>query len=678
MAQFDFVNFDDPEYVSQNPHVRGGLTAAGAVWAFTSSEAANWFPITWISHMLDCQLFGLRSGSHHLTNVFFHALATLLLFGFLHRATHARWRSAFVAFLFALHPLHVESVAWVAERKDVLSAFFWFLTLWAYVRYSERPNVRRYALVLASFCLGLMAKPMTVTLPFVFLLLDVWPLQRLRVTERRVLLEKLPFFGLATFAAVVTYLVQRASGAVQALSIFPIELRAENALVSYMVYVGKMLWPTDLAVFYPYPQFIAAWQAASAGIAIVGISAFVLRSFRAYPYLAVGWLWYLGTLVPVIGLVQVGAQARADRYMYVPMVGLSIMLAWGATDVVRRWPRAKTAVLAVSAAGCSSCFALTAVQVRHWRDSESLFRHALAVTDRNYVAQHNLGVALAAMPGRLPEAIPHLEVALRIEPDSARAHTDLGNALANTPGRLEDAVAEYRTALRIAPDSAITHNDLGNTLLRTPGHGTEAIEQYQTALQLKPDYAEAHNNLGTALAGIPGRLQEAISEYEAALRIDPGYAEARTNLDAALANDPKRLPETIAHDQAALRAEPDSAEVHYNLGVALAKTGGRLAEAISEYEKALRLKPDYAEAQNNLGVAFSQIPGRLPEAIQHFEAALRIQPDYVDAHCNLGIALSNTPGGIPEAIRHFEAALRLKPDPDIQRGLDRLRAAQRQ
>ncbi len=325
VRQFDFVNYDDPEYVSKNLHVREGITPAGIAWAFTSGDSANWLPLTRISHMFDAQLFGMRSGFHHLTNVLIHALATLLLFAFLSRATHMRWPSAFVAFVFALHPLHVESVAWIAERKDVLSAFFWFLALWSYVRYAERPGLGRYLLVLLPFCLGLMAKPMIVTLPFVLLLLDVWPLRRAARFGK-----KLPFFALSAAVAITTYLVQRSSGAVKALTVFPIGLRVENALVSYCVYLGKMFWPASLAVFYPYPLTVPVWKYTIAGLAIVSISALAVRLFRAYPYVAVGWFWYLGTLLPVIGLVQVGAQARADRYMYVPMVGLAIILAWGA------------------------------------------------------------------------------------------------------------------------------------------------------------------------------------------------------------------------------------------------------------------------------------------------------------------------------------------------------------
>jgi tetratricopeptide (TPR) repeat protein len=734
---FAFVNFDDPEYVAGNPHVRGGITADSLRWALTSVEAANWFPVTRLSHLLDVQLFGLRSGWHHLTNVLFHALAAMLLFAFLHRATRALWPAALVAGLFALHPLHVESVAWIAERKDVLSAFFWFLTLWAYVRYTERPARGRYALVLVAFCLGLMAKPMIVTLPFVLLLVDVWPLRRVPLLR-----EKMPFFALSAASAVATYLVQRGSGAVETLSGFPLALRAENALVSYVVYIVKMFWPSRLAVFYPYPAAVPLWEAALAALTMLAISALVVRWFRVFPYLAVGWFWYVGTLVPVIGMVQVGAQARADRYTYVPMVGLAIMLAWGGADALVRWPRARPAIAAAAAALGLAWGTLTWVQTEYWQNSLALFRHALDVTEGNYLAHHNLGNALSEIPGHLPEAISQYEESLRIKPDSARVHTDLGNALARLPGRLPDAIAEYQAALRITPDSPIPHNDLGNTLAKIPGRLPEAIAEYQSALRLAPDYAEAHNNLGSALAKtgrlpeaiaemetalrlapddadahtnlgralaavpgraaeavahyqtalrlspdsaeahndlgtalteMPGRLPEAIAEYETALRLKPDYAAAHVNLGSTLAEIPNRLPEAISEYQAALRIQPDSAEAHYNLGAALSKTGAH-GDAIAQFEAALRIRPDYAEAHNNLGVMLSSMPGRLPEAISHFEAALRIRPDYVDAHYNLGVALADIPGRLPQAISHFEAAQRIKPDRELQNLLNRLHA----
>jgi tetratricopeptide (TPR) repeat protein len=559
VLHFDFVNFDDPDYITNNSHVRQGITADGIAWALTSTDAANWFPVTRLSQMLDVQLFGFSPGWHHLTNVLFHTFATLLLFAFLHRATGARWPSAFVAFVFALHPLHVESVAWVAERKDVLSAFFWFLALWTYVRYTEHPGAGRYLLVLLAFCLGLMSKPMIVTLPLVMLLLDVWPLRRWPLR----LWEKLPFFALSAAAAVVTYAVQSGAGAAEAVQV-PLGLRAENALVSYVTYIAKMFWPTRLAVFYPYPPDLPVWQVTIAAIVLAVVSALALWRFRTHPYFAIGWLWYLVTLVPVIGLVQVGAQARADRYTYVPMVGLSIMLAWGATSITLQWPRTKPAIVALAAVACTACVALTWVQIQYWRNSETLFQHAVDVTSGNYVAEHNLGTELMEDPGRLPEAIHHLEAAVQIKPDSARAHSDLGSALSKLPDRLPQVIVEYQLAVRYSPGSAIPHYNLGNALAAA-GRLPEALAEWDTAIRLDPEYAprlkqpmaEAHNNLGVSLTSASASLPDAIGHFEAALRLAPDYADAHYNLGLALSNIPARMPEAISELEAAQRLRPD-------------------------------------------------------------------------------------------------------------------------
>lgn len=658
VRRFDFINYDDPDYVTRNVHVSGGLTAAGVRWAFTSTRAANWFPITWLSHMLDCQFFGLNSGLHHLTNVFLHAIASLLLFAFLWRATRARWPAAFVAALFALHPLHVESVAWIAERKDVLSACFWFATLLLYVRWTERPSRLRYAAVAAAFCLGIMAKPMIVTLPFTLLLIDMWPLRRLDAASlpswRAAVFEKVPLLAIAAAAAVTTYVVQQAGGAVKAI---PAGLRISNALVSWVVYISKFLWPSRLAIFYPYPKTIAAWEAILSAAALLAISALVIRAFRSRPYLAVGWFWFAGTLVPVIGLVQVGEQARADRYMYVPMVGLGIMVAWGAADVLGSRPRWKSAMAAAAAILCIVWGALTLKQAQYWGNSETVFQHALEAGGPSYVAEHNLGDYLVQAPGRVSEAIPHLRAALAIRPDSAEAHTDLGSAYAALPGRLGDAISEYRAALSIAPDAAIPHNDLGNALAKS-GRLQDAVSEYETALRMNPDYVEAHNNLGAALAQL-GRMSDAVAQFQAALNLDPHDPQARRNLDAAVAQSSKRSA---------------PAEAHYNSGLGLFKAG-RTQDAIVEFEAALRINPDYAEAHNNLGVALSQ-SGRLADAMSEFQAALRIQPDYADAHYNAGVALANA-GRIQEAEQQLEAAERIKPDPETRRLLDEVRRARR-
>jgi protein O-mannosyl-transferase len=595
--RFGFVNFDDPDYVTNNPHVQKGLTVDSIVWAVTSTEAANWFPATRLSHLIDVEIFGLQPGGHHFTNAFLHAFATVFLFAFLGAATGAAWPSAFVALLFAVHPLHVESVAWISERKDVLSAFFWFLALWSYVR-------RHYWLTLLAFCLGLMSKPMVVTLPFVLFLLDRWPL---RQPLRSALRVKIPLLGLSAACATAAYLVQRSSGAVREVAQFPLGLRVENAVVSYAIYIVKMFWPAKLAVFYPYPHDFPPWQIALSALLLVGISIVVLWERSSRPYLAVGWFWYMGTLLPVIGLVQVGSQARADRYTYLPLVGLSIMLAWGLREIFK-----SRVAFAGAIAACLACAAVCEAQIQYWRNSETLFRHALDVTSGNYLAHHNLGVALAG-EGRFQEAIEQYRAALQIEPDAPNVQTDYGNALARS-GRIPEAIAHYRAALLALPDSPITHNDLANALAASPATMPEAIAEYQIALRLKPEYEEARNNLA--------------------------------------------------------RVQSNAAEMQYNLGVDLARSGKPEA-AISHFEEALRLKPDYVDAHNNLGVVLAGT-GRVQEAISHFDAALRIDPSSAEAHVNLGIALSGIPGQMPEALRHFKAALRIKPDPEIQQMVDRL------
>jgi protein O-mannosyl-transferase len=612
VRHFDFVNYDDPDYTTRNIHVQRGLTAQGLAWAFTSHDAANWFPVTWVSHMLDCQLFGLASGWHHLHNVFLHALAAIFLCIFLERATGARWRSALVAFLFALHPLHVESVAWVAERKDVLSACFWFLTLWAYVWYAERPSWRRYLAVASSLCLGLMAKPMVVTLPCVLFLLDYWPLARLRQPGRETIWEKLPLFALSGAAAAITYLVQQHAGAVKSLALGP---RLENATISYALYTAKTFWPSRLAVFYPYPRSFAFAAVAVAALLLVMITAGAIAMRRRAPYLLTGWGWFLVTLVPVIGLVQVGGQARADRYMYIPMVGLLIMLVWGAAAFLKKW-QVRDLAATLAAAACLACAVLTWIQVGYWRNSETLFRHALAVTQDNSVANHNLGSYLMESPGQLSKAIPYLEAAVRIDPDSVPAHTDLGSALAKA-GDLPEAIAQFQDAIRLAPNAPIPHNNLGGAL-------TQA-----------------------------GRAPEAISEFETALRLDPDYDEARRNLAAAQSGGP---------------AESDAGR-----GIGLLKAGDT-AGAIAELENAVRIDPDDADAENNLGVALSHFPARRRESIARFEAAVRLRPDFADAQYNLGVALSGVPGRLPEALHHLEEADRLKPDPELERAIAQLSA----
>jgi tetratricopeptide (TPR) repeat protein len=514
VRSFDFVNYDDPEYVTRNLHVQQGLTAQGLEWALTSRDAYNWFPLTWVSHMLDCQFFGLDSGWHHLHNVLLDGLAAILLFMFLERATGARWRSALVALLFVLHPLHVESVAWVAERKDVLSGCFWFLTLWAYVRYAERPGAGRYLLVAVSFCLGLMAKPMVVTLPLVLLLLDYWPLARLGPQWRRAIWEKLPLLGLAGAAAAITYLVQGHGGAVKDL---PLEAHLANAMHSYALYLLKTIWPTGLAVFYPYPREFVFSTLVAAGLVMAAVTAGVIMLRRRSPYLLTGWGWFVVTLVPVIGLVQVGGQSRADRYMYIPMVGLLVMVIWGVAEMLERL-RAKALAVPLAVAACLACAALTWIQVGYWRNSETLFRHALEVTGDNSTADVDLGIYLMALPGRMTEALPYLETAVRIDPKSAAAHTELGIALAETGG-LPDAIAQFQAAIRLNPDAPAPHSDLGEALIKA-GRSPDAIAELETAVRIDPNDPNAQQDLGVALADA-GRFAEALRHFEEAERLRP-------------------------------------------------------------------------------------------------------------------------------------------------------------
>ena len=602
VRNYDFVNYDDPEYVGENPHVRAGLTADSLAWALTSFDAANWFPLTWITHMADCQFFGMESGWHHLTNVWLHALNALLLFAVLKRMTGARWPSALVAFLFALHPLHVESVAWVAERKDVLSAFFWFLTLWCYARYVERPGVGRYLTVLLTFSLGLMAKPMIVTLPFVLLLLDVWPLRRASWAKPR-LLEKLPLLALAAGASVLTFLAQRSSGAVAPLVGMPLALRLENALVSYLVYIGDMLWPAGLAVLYPLPRRLPFWEVAAAGLALAGISLVVARQWRARPYLTVGWCWYLGTLVPVIGLVQVGTQSHADRYTYVPMIGLTIMLAWGAAELVRRRPRARNAVIAAAVAACTASLAVTWFQIEYWASTETLLGHTLEVTSANFIMHHNLA-DYYLQHGRNEEARQQDAEALRINPMYMEARLNLALAL-SLLGRPGDAEVEYRRVLEQQPEGkqmVLAHSGLG-AALAAQHRTTEALPELELAVQLRPESAEGHYNLGTALAEL-GRNGEAASELAIAVRLEPGDAEAHYRLAVALAAQDQRN-EAAGEFAVVAQLRPADAVTQYNLAIALARAG-RLDEAIAHFSEALRLKPDFEAARRDLEIAEGQ------------------------------------------------------------------------
>jgi Flp pilus assembly protein TadD len=542
----DFVNIDDSLYVTENPVVLQGLAVEGVSWAISTFHAGNWHPLTWLSHMLDVELFGPSPGWHHRMNVLFHLLNTEFLFFVLWRMTGGPWRSVLVAALFGVHPLHVESVAWVAERKDLLSTLFWILTMGAYLGYVRRPGRGRYILVVVTFALGLMSKPMLVTLPFVLLLLDWWPLGRLvppdaahvprwRISGSvlsRLLSEKVPLFLLSAISCAVTYRAQAEGGAVASLGHIPLGSRVANALVSYIVYLGNAIWPSSLAVYYPFPAALQAntpaWKVVGAILLLCGFSVVALRKARRAPYLAVGWLWYLGTLMPVIGLVQVGIQARADRYTYVPLIGIFVAIAWAMAPLLagRRYRRL---VLGALAGGSLAALSMAAwVQAGYWHDSVTLLSRAVTVTDRNWFALNNLGFSHNGL-GQYRPAIGRLREALSINPGDAEAWNNLGVSYYGLR-QYREATAHFREAVRIKPDLSEAWNNLGASY-RELGECQQAVGYLREAVRINPNYAEAWNELGVCYRRL-GQDRQAIACFGEALRIRPGFPEARKNLAA--------------------------------------------------------------------------------------------------------------------------------------------------
>ena len=595
VAYHDFVSYDDNLYVTENQVVQRGLTAQGVVWAFTTMHADNWHPLTWLSHMIDCELFGMNPAGHHVGSVVFHLMNTVFLFLLLRHMTGALWRSAAVSLLFALHPLHVESVAWISERKDVLSAFFWILTMGAYVRYVASPRLSRYGLVALFFALGLMAKPMVVTLPVVLLLMDYWPLGRFQSKGARsgpdetkepsagdpgagssftfLLKEKVPLLVLSLICGAVTLTAQGSGGAVKSMDWLPLQARAANALLSYAEYLGKMVWPRGLAVFYPFPENLQMWKSALALLLLVCMTALVIRLRTKFPYLIVGWLWYLGTLAPVIGIVQVGMQAMADRYTYIPLMGLFIAVSWGIGDVMAGLPHGKIVSALLGSAVVGILMVSSWLQVGHWQDSISLYKHALRVTTGNYLVHNNLGAELLKR-GETDEAIAHLREAVTMQPRYTSARINLGAALAED-GKLEDAVSNYKEALAFAPDNPKLHFNLGAALAQQ-GNLDQAVTHWKKVIQLRPGLVEAHNCLGLAL-----------------------FKQGKT-------------PEAIARYRHSLQIAPDDPWIHVNLGEALMAQGA-YGDAARHYARALEINPHLTSARRNRAIALEKLrraPGR--------------------------------------------------------------------
>src|SRR6266403_1541836 len=495
----DFINYDDPHYVYENTKITGGLSISGIAWAFSHIHSLNWHPLTTISHMLDCQLYGLKAGWHHFTNVLLHTLTAMLLFLALQQMTGAVWRSAFVAAVFAIHPLRVESVAWIAERKDVISGVFFMLTLLAYLYYVRVPRVRGYLLVVFLFACGLMSKPMLVTLPFVLLLLDYWPLDRIKGQLWKRVAEKIPLIALSAVSSVITFLVQK--GAVGQTEELPILERINNAVVSYVLYIWQMLWPVNLAVFYPHPENrLPLWEIISSLFLLICVTAVAITLRKQLPYLITGWLWYLGMLVPVIGLVQVGWQGRADRYTYLPQIGLYIVATWAVADLTALWRRQRTILSAAAILTIAVLSWRAWVQTSYWRDSETLFTHVLAVTSNNDVAENNLGIVFLRK-GKLDDAISLLQGAVDLRPENSPAHENLAKALLQK-GQVADALVHYRKLLELQPDNMEVHNIVGTVLVQQ-GQIREGVEEWQKVLEIQPDNGNALNYLAWVLATAP-------------------------------------------------------------------------------------------------------------------------------------------------------------------------------
>jgi protein O-mannosyl-transferase len=626
VTHHDFFNVDDPRFITQNPHVQGGLTWPGVVWAFHTLDTENWQPLTWLSHMLDCQLFGLNAGGHHLTSLLLHLANTLLLFLWLKGLTKAVWRSAIVAAFFALHPLHIESVAWACERKDVLSTFFWMLGLMAYTHYAQSvaqdewratsdatatspdtpyPSLFYFA-ALFFFACGLMSKPMVVTLPCVLLLLDFWPLRRIsnlkfEISNLRLIVEKIPFFALATAICYATVVAQKAGGALSSLGGMPLSVRVANSLANYAIYLGKTFWPTHLTYFYPYnpaPLVLVV----GAVLVLAALTAWFALRVRREPYLVIGWLWFLGTSVPTIGLIHVGIQSRADRYMYIPSIGLFLMVVWGWHDLIARWPERRQLLAAFGGAALAGCAAATSIQIGYWQNSLTLSQHAIEVTCNNFVAYDSLGRALHDA-GHDDQAFLNYAEAVRIAPEFPQSQFNLAVSL-RSQGRLIEAAEHFATAARLVPESCETRNALGETwlLLNQPD---AAAAEFSKAAQLKPDSADAHRNLGFALAR-QGNLTNAVPQFAEAVRLNPTNADAHFNLGLALleAHQPAAAAAQFAED---LRLTPNGTKPHYRLAQALQQQGN-FAEAVAHYRIALGLTPDFPEAKSALDQIFSAHP----------------------------------------------------------------------
>ncbi len=713
-----FIYLDDGQYVTENSHVLSGLNLENIKWAFTSVYARNWHPLTWISHMVDVGIFGMKPGMHHLTNVIFHALNSILLFIVLNQMTGALWRSAIVAALFALHPLHVESVAWIAERKDVLSTFFWMLTMLAYHRYVGSRTISKYLLMILFFSLGLMAKPMLVTLPFVLLLLDFWPLKREELnlanngsqTEQswwpkinlrdilRLILERVPLIIMALAACGVTVYAQ-SGGAVLSLEKLSFASRIQNVITAYIAYLWKMIWPLNLAVFYPYPKQFSILTVGMCLLLLIAITVIVLMSARRLPYLVTGWLWYLGTLVPVIGIVQVGTQSMADRYTYIPLIGIFIMIAWGIPELLEKWKFKKITLVTLTGIVIPILIGCSWVQVGYWKSNNTLFEHALDVTENNDVA-HDIIADVLINQGDFDDALKHCAEALKINPYNAGAYDDMGIILTDR-GEVSKAISYYSKAIQIDSNYVDPYINLGNAFITQDnnieavkqfskvieiepecvlayikmsealtklGRLNEAIHQYHKVLQIKPDSIAAHYNLGIALIS-QGKINESIDQFKKVLGIQPGNVRAQKALSYLLAKRNK-IEESVAGLNKELENESNKLGLFVKLGD-IYQSGGDLGKAAENYERVVSIEPLNIHALNRLSRIYSDW-GEYEKALDAMEKVIKVQPDIADTYYNIACIYAKQ-NKVDESISWLKQAIEkgfnnwdlLKKDPDI-------------
>jgi Flp pilus assembly protein TadD len=608
-GQFDFTNYDDTEYVSSNPVVSKGLTIPGIGWAFTHVHSNNWHPLTTIAHMIDCTIYGLWAGGHHLTNVYLHAACAILLFLLLLEMTGALWRGAFVAAVFAIHPLRVESVAWVSELKDILSGLFFILTLWAYLQYARQPSRGRYIIVVAALALGLMSKPMLVTTPFILLLLDYWPLARLRSPAQLcgLVIEKLPLLALSALSCMATLIAQKA--AIELMEPFPFSMRLGNALVAYVIYLGKMIYPIDLAAIYPVvAKGWPLWKIMAAALILIAMTCAAFIQRRARPYLIAGWLWYLGMLVPVIGLLQVGEQAYADRYTYLPQIGLYIAITWLVADWAAKWRCSPALLAGIGSIYIALLAGLAAHQTTFWRDSITLWNHTIACTEGNYVAHNNMGTALL-LRNRMDDAAAEFATAAQINPDYPLGHWNLGHYY-YLKGRLQDAETQFREVLRIDPKALSARSSLAAIYVRR-GHIEDAAAEFREILRVEPSNAPAENDLG-AIFRRQGNSAEAAACFQKALALRPGYVDALYNMGDLLLDEGQNQAAAALLAEAS-KIDPANALVHHDLGVTLLRLG-RTDAAIAEFREAVALVPDDATFQDSLAETLKLRQANTPSA----------------------------------------------------------------